>query len=76
MLAKHINRELSHDWDSLHFPLWFGRNLRYGGNSLLQSGSVIAYTASNLEKVHKLIKTLTGSASIFFGIVIILYTLV
>ncbi len=39
-------------------------------------GSIIAYTASNLEKVHKLIKTLTGSASIFFGIVIIVYTLV
>jgi cytochrome c biogenesis protein CcdA len=39
-------------------------------------GSVIAYTASNLEKVHKLIKVLTGSASIVFGIVIIVYTLV
>jgi cytochrome c biogenesis protein CcdA len=39
-------------------------------------GSVIAYTASNLEKVHKLIKALTGSASIIFGIVIIVYTLV
>jgi ABC-type nickel/cobalt efflux system permease component RcnA len=39
-------------------------------------GSVIAYTASNLEKVHKLIKVLTGSASIVFGIVIIVYALV
>jgi ABC-type nickel/cobalt efflux system permease component RcnA len=39
-------------------------------------GSVIAYTASNLETVHKLIKALTGSASIVFGIVIIVYALV
>jgi ABC-type nickel/cobalt efflux system permease component RcnA len=39
-------------------------------------GSIIAYTASNLEKVHKLIKVLTGSASIVFGIVIIVYALV
>jgi ABC-type nickel/cobalt efflux system permease component RcnA len=39
-------------------------------------GSVIAYTASNLAKVHKLIKALTGSASIVFGIVIIVYALV
>ena len=39
-------------------------------------GSVIAYTASNLEKVHKLIKALTGSVSIVFGVVIILYALV
>ena len=39
-------------------------------------GSVIAYTASNLEKVHKLIKVLTGSASIVFGIAIIVYALV
>jgi ABC-type nickel/cobalt efflux system permease component RcnA len=39
-------------------------------------GSVIAYTASNLEKLHKLIKVLTGSASIVFGIVIIVYALV
>jgi ABC-type nickel/cobalt efflux system permease component RcnA len=36
-------------------------------------GSIIAYTASNLEKVHKIIKTLTGSMSIVFGIVIIVY---
>jgi ABC-type nickel/cobalt efflux system permease component RcnA len=36
-------------------------------------GSVIAYTASNLEKVHKLIKALTGSVSIVFGVAIILY---
>ncbi len=39
-------------------------------------GSVIAYTASNLEKVHKIIKALTGSASIIFGIAIIIYSLV
>ena len=39
-------------------------------------GSVIAYTASNLEKVHKLIKALTGSASIVFGIVILVYALI
>ena len=39
-------------------------------------GSVIAYTASNLEKVHKLIKALTGSASIVFGIAIIVYALI
>jgi High-affinity nickel-transport protein. len=38
-------------------------------------GSIIAYTASNLEKVHKIIKALTGSASIVFGVAIILYTL-
>jgi hypothetical protein len=38
-------------------------------------GSVIAYTASNLEKVHKTIKALTGSVSIVFGIVIIFYAL-
>jgi cytochrome c biogenesis protein CcdA len=34
-------------------------------------GSIIAYTASNLEKVHKIIKALTGTASIIFGIFII-----
>lgn len=39
-------------------------------------GSVLAYTASNLERVHKIIKALTGSASIVFGIVIIVYALV
>ena len=38
-------------------------------------GSVIAYTASNLEKVHKIIKALTGSVSIVFGILIIVYAL-
>ncbi len=38
-------------------------------------GSVIAYTASNLEKVHKIIKALTGSISIVFGILIIVYAL-
>jgi hypothetical protein len=39
-------------------------------------GSVIAYTASNLEKVNKIIKALTGTASIVLGIVIIVYALV
>jgi cytochrome c biogenesis protein CcdA len=39
-------------------------------------GSIIAYAASNLEKVHKIIKVLTGSASIVFGIVIIVFALV
>ena len=36
-------------------------------------GSVIAYTASNLEKVHKIIKALIGIASIVLGVVIIVY---
>ncbi len=39
-------------------------------------GSVLAYTAANLEKGHKVIKVLTGSASIVFGIVIIVYAVV
>jgi cytochrome c biogenesis protein CcdA len=39
-------------------------------------GSIIAYTASNLEKVHKIIKAITGSASIVFGIIIIVYTVI
>jgi len=39
-------------------------------------GSVMAYTASNLEKLHKIIKAVTGSASIVFGIVIIIYALI
>jgi ABC-type nickel/cobalt efflux system permease component RcnA len=39
-------------------------------------GSVLAYTASNLERAHKVIKVLTGSASIVFGIVIIVYALI
>jgi ABC-type nickel/cobalt efflux system permease component RcnA len=38
-------------------------------------GSVMAYTASNLERVHKIIKALTGSVSIVFGILIIVYAL-
>jgi high-affinity nickel permease len=38
-------------------------------------GSVLAYTASNLEKIHKAIKALTGTASVVFGIVIIVYAL-
>jgi cytochrome c biogenesis protein CcdA len=38
-------------------------------------GSVMAYTASNLEKVLKIIKALTGSLSIVFGILIIVYAL-
>jgi hypothetical protein len=39
-------------------------------------GSVMAYTALNLGKVHKIIKAVTGSASIVFGIVIIIYALI
>ncbi len=39
-------------------------------------GSVMAYTASNLEKVHKIIKALTGTASIVLGIVIVVYALI
>jgi hypothetical protein len=39
-------------------------------------GSVMVYTASNLEKVHKIIKAVTGSTSIVFGIVIIIYALI
>ncbi len=39
-------------------------------------GSVMAYTSSNLERVHKIIQALTGSASIVFGIVIIVYALI
>ena len=38
-------------------------------------GSVMAYTASNLEKVNKIIKALTGSASIVIGVVIIVTAL-
>jgi hypothetical protein len=38
-------------------------------------GSVMAYTASNLEMVHKIIKALTGSVRIVFGILIIVYAL-
>ena len=39
-------------------------------------GSVMAYTASNLEKVHKIIKALTGTVSIVLGIVIVVYALI
>lgn len=39
-------------------------------------GSVIGYTTSNLERVHKIIKALRGSLSIAFGIVIIFYALI
>ena len=39
-------------------------------------GSIIAYTASNLEKVHKIIKAVTGSVSIIVGTIIILYTVI
>ncbi|MGZ4850219.1 MAG: hypothetical protein ACXV2C_02425 [Candidatus Bathyarchaeia archaeon] len=34
-------------------------------------GSLLAYTASRLEKVHKAIKAVTGSASIVFGVFLI-----
>jgi cytochrome c biogenesis protein CcdA len=39
-------------------------------------GSIIAYTSSNLEKVHKIIKAVTGSVSIIVGTIIILYTVI
>jgi sulfite exporter TauE/SafE len=35
-------------------------------------GSVIAYTANRMEKVHKIIIAVTGSGSIAFGIGIII----
>jgi sulfite exporter TauE/SafE len=35
-------------------------------------GTVIAYAASNLERVHKIIKAITGTGSIIFGMFIIL----
>lgn len=39
-------------------------------------GSIIAYTAANLEKVHRIIVAATGSASIIIGILIIIYNLI
>ena len=39
-------------------------------------GSIMAYTASNLEKVHKIIKSITGTISIIFGIYIIVNILI
>ena len=39
-------------------------------------GSLVAYTATNLEKIHKLIKAITGSASVTFGFIIIMRALV
>jgi len=39
-------------------------------------GSIIAYTAANLEKVHRIIVAATGSASIIIGLLIIIYNLV
>jgi ABC-type nickel/cobalt efflux system permease component RcnA len=39
-------------------------------------GSVMTYTALNLEKVHKIIKALTGTVSIVLGIVIVVYALI
>ncbi len=61
----------------LFFILLFGVGVILGmvGIACLV-GSVMAYTASNLERVHKIIKALTGLASIVFGIVIIVYALV
>ena len=61
----------------LAFILIFGAGVILGmiGISYVV-GSIIAYTASNLEKVHKIIKAVTGSASIIVGIVIIVYALV
>jgi ABC-type nickel/cobalt efflux system permease component RcnA len=39
-------------------------------------GSIMAYTASNLEKVHQIIKAVTGTVSIIFGIYIIVNILI
>jgi cytochrome c biogenesis protein CcdA len=39
-------------------------------------GSIMSYTASNLEKVHKIIKAITGTVSILFGIYIIMNILI
>lgn len=39
-------------------------------------GSIIAYTATNLKKVHRIIIAVTGSASIVIGVFIIIYTLI
>jgi hypothetical protein len=39
-------------------------------------GSIIAYTATNLEKIHKIIVAATGSASIIIGTLIIVYNLI
>jgi sulfite exporter TauE/SafE len=39
-------------------------------------GSIMSYTASNLEKVHKIIKAITGTASILFGTYIIVGILI
>lgn len=56
----------------LAFILIFGVGVILGMISIsCVVGSIIAYTASNLEKVHKIIKAITGSASILFGIFII-----
>jgi cytochrome c biogenesis protein CcdA len=56
----------------LAFILVFGIGVIFGMICIAcVVGSIIAYTASNLEKVHKIIKAITGSASILFGIFII-----
>jgi len=56
----------------LVFILFFGAGVILGmvGIACLIS-SLIAFTASRLEKVHKAIKAVTGSASIVFGVFII-----
>ena len=61
----------------LVFILFFGGGVILGmiGISCVV-GSIIAYTASNLEKVHRIIMVVTGSASIIVGIIIIVYILV
>jgi len=61
----------------LAFILFFGVGVILGmiGISCIV-GSIIAYTASNLEKVHKIIKAVTGLVSIVVGIIIILYTVI
>ena len=39
-------------------------------------GSLVAYTASNLERAHELIKAITGSASLVFGFIIVIRALI
>jgi hypothetical protein len=39
-------------------------------------GSVMAYAATNLKRVHKIIKAVTGTASLVFGVVIIVNALI
>jgi len=61
----------------LVFILIFGIGVILGmvGVSCLV-GSILAYTASHLEKANRILKAVTGSVSIIVGIFIIIYALV